>query len=133
VPQLEESRYPLPADDVDILASRQAVEAAIGNPGQVILDVRSEPEFKGERFWPSGAAENTGRSGHVPGTVNIPIDSLRNENGEPKSAEELRRVVEDAGVTKDKALITYCTIGNRASEAWFALKYGLDYPSARVY
>ena len=30
-------------------------------------------------------------------------------------------------------MITYCTIGNRASEAWFALKYLLDYPDARVY
>jgi thiosulfate/3-mercaptopyruvate sulfurtransferase len=45
----------------------------------------------------------------------------------------LRGVFEQAGVTKDKALITYCTIGNRASEAWFALKYLLDYPDVRVY
>ena len=30
-------------------------------------------------------------------------------------------------------MITYCTIGNRASEAWFALKYLLGYPNARVY
>ena len=30
-------------------------------------------------------------------------------------------------------MITYCTIGNRASEAWFALRYGLGYPNARVY
>jgi thiosulfate/3-mercaptopyruvate sulfurtransferase len=30
-------------------------------------------------------------------------------------------------------VITYCTIGNRASEAWFALKHELAYPSARVY
>ncbi len=133
VPQLEESRYPLPREDVDILASRQAVEAAIGQPGQVILDVRSEPEYKGERFWPSGAAEDTGRSGHIPGAVSVPIDSLREENGAPKSVAELRRTFEDAGVTTDMAVITYCTIGNRASEAWFALKYELDYPSVRVY
>src|SRR5680860_1676563 len=37
VPQPEESRYPLPASDADILASRQAVEAAIGEPSRVIL------------------------------------------------------------------------------------------------
>ena len=30
-------------------------------------------------------------------------------------------------------MITYCTIGNRASEAWFALKCLLGYPNARVY
>ena len=45
----------------------------------------------------------------------------------------MRRVLEQAEVTKDKAVITYCTIGNRASEAWFALKYLLDYPDVRVY
>jgi len=133
VPQLEEGPYPLPRENVDILASRLAVEAAIGEAGHVILDVRSELEYAGERFWPSGAAADAGRPGHVPGAVSIPIDSLRGENGAPKSARELRRIFEGAGVTKDKAVITYCTIGNRASEAWFALKYELDYPNARVY
>ncbi len=133
VPEFEESSYRLPGEHADILASRQAVEAAIGRPGQVILDVRSEPEYRGERFWPSGAAADSGRSGHIPGAVSVPIDSLRKENGEPKNVDELRGIFEEAGVTKDKAVITYCTIGNRASEAWFALSYGLGYPNARVY
>jgi len=133
VPQPEESRYPLPAADEDIFASRQAVEAAIGEHRQVSLDVRSEAEYTGGRFWPSGAAEDVGRPGHIPGAVNVPIDSLRRENGDPKSAEELWQILENAGVTKEAAVITYCTIGNRASEAWHALKYDLDYPDARVY
>jgi thiosulfate/3-mercaptopyruvate sulfurtransferase len=133
VPQLEERPYPHLRQDTDLLASRHAVEAAIGKPGQVILDVRSVPEYTGERFWPSGAPEESGRSGHVPGAISVPIDLLREENGVPRSAEELRRTFDDAGITKDKAVITYCTIGNRASEAWFALKYGLGYPSVRVY
>jgi thiosulfate/3-mercaptopyruvate sulfurtransferase len=42
-------------------------------------------------------------------------------------------MLEHAGVPKDRSVITYCTIGNRASEAWFALKYLLDYRDARVY
>jgi len=130
VPQPEESRYPLPAADEDIFASRQAVEAAIGEHRQVSLDVRSEAEYTGGRFWPSGAAEDVGRPGHIPGAVNVPIDSLRRENGDPKSAEELRQILENAGVTKEMAVITYCTIGNRASEVWHALKYELDYPDA---
>lgn len=29
-------------------------------------------------------------------------------------------------------VIAYCTIGNRASEAWFALTHLLDYPDTRV-
>jgi thiosulfate/3-mercaptopyruvate sulfurtransferase len=133
VPRLKESHYPLPRQDADILASRGAVEAAIGKPGELVLDVRSQSEYMGERFWPSGATADAGRSGHIPGAVSVPIDSLRRESGAPKSAQELRPIFEGAGVTKDKAVISYCTIGNRASEAWFALKYKLGYPSVRVY
>jgi thiosulfate/3-mercaptopyruvate sulfurtransferase len=132
-PRPKESRYPQLREDADILALRQTVEDAIDAPGQVILDVRSEAEYQGERFWPSGATADTGRSGHIPGAVNVPIGLLLREDGTPKSVAELRRIFEDAGVTKDKTVITYCTIGNRASQAWFALKYELGYPSARVY
>ena len=133
VPEPAESAYPLPETDDELLASRQALEAAIGRPGEVILDVRSEPEYRGERFWPSGAAAGAGRAGHVPGAVSVPIDTLREEGGAPKAAAELRRTFEAAGVTNDKAVITYCTIGNRAAEAWYALSYELGYPNVRVY
>jgi thiosulfate/3-mercaptopyruvate sulfurtransferase len=133
VPRLAESPYPALSVDPAIFASREAVEAAIDDPDQLILDVRAETEYTGEHFWPSGAAEDAGRTGHIPGAVNVPIDSLRAEDGSPRSAEELRRTFEAAGVTKDTAMITYCTIGNRASEAWFDLKYTLGYPDVRVY
>src|SRR4051794_38975422 len=62
------------SENSSILASRQAVDAAIGQPDQVVLDVRSELEYSGERFWPSGATADTGRAGHVPGAVSIPIE-----------------------------------------------------------
>ena len=128
-----ETAYPLPEPDDEVFASRQVLEAAIDQPGEVVLDVRSEPEYRGERFWPSGAAADAGRAGHVPGAVSVPIDRLREESGAPKVAAEQRRAFEAAGVTKDKAVITYCTIGNRAAEAWFALRYELGYPNVRVY
>jgi thiosulfate/3-mercaptopyruvate sulfurtransferase len=97
------------------------------------LDVRAEAEYSGERFWPSGATADAGRAGHVPGAVSVPIDLLRTEGGRLKGPEELRPILEQAGVRRDKAVISYCTIGNRAAEAWFALKYLLGYPNARVY
>ena len=132
-PKLEESAYPLPIVDADILASRDTVESAIDRRGQLILDVRSQAEFSGERFWPSGATAGAGRPGHIPGAINVPIDALRGADGTPKTPEELQSIFEGAGVTKDRSVITYCTIGNRASEAWFELKYQLGYPDVRVY
>jgi thiosulfate/3-mercaptopyruvate sulfurtransferase len=133
VPELGQNIHPIPVASVDVFASRQAVEAAMGDPAQVLLDVRSEAEYSGERFWPSGATEDAGRAGHIPGAVSVPIDLLHAEDGTLKSPDELRRAMEQAGVTKDKSVIAYCTIGNRASEAWFALTHLLDYPNARVY
>jgi thiosulfate/3-mercaptopyruvate sulfurtransferase len=127
------SAYKFPPEHTDIPASRKAVEAAIEDPGQILLDVRSEQEYSGERFWPSGAVEDAGRPGHLPGAISVPIDMLRTEDGALKSTEELRGVLDSAGVSKDKVVVAYCTIGNRASQAWFALKYLLDYPEVQVY
>jgi thiosulfate/3-mercaptopyruvate sulfurtransferase len=105
----------------------------MGDPGQVLLDVRAESEFIGERFWPSGATADAGRAGHIPGAISVPIDRLRNQDDTFKSREELRDVLQSAGVTADKNVVVYCTIGNRASAAWFALQHLLGYPNVSVY
>jgi thiosulfate/3-mercaptopyruvate sulfurtransferase len=132
-PALADGGYPPVVADDNLLASREAVQRAIDDPSQLVLDVRAEGEYAGELFWPSGATDDVGRTGHVPGAVSVPIALLRADDGTLRRADELRAVFERAGVTKDRALITYCTIGNRAAEAWFALKYLLDYPDVRVY
>ena len=133
VPQPTESAYSLPPASEGLEASREAMEAAIEDPGQILLDVRSELEYSGEQFWPSGASEDVGRAGHVPGAINVPIDLLRDESRFLRDSDELRRAFDRSGVTPDKAVIVYCTIGNRAAQAWFGLSHLLGYPDVRVY
>jgi thiosulfate/3-mercaptopyruvate sulfurtransferase len=133
VPEPAATSYPLAPATPELLASRSAVEAAIGDPDQVLLDVRAESEFDGERFWPSGATEDVGRAGHIPDALSMPIDRLRNDDETLKSPEQLHRLLSSAGVTADKHVIVYCTIGNRASQAWFALRHVLGYPRVSVY
>jgi thiosulfate/3-mercaptopyruvate sulfurtransferase len=133
VPEPAERSYSLPPANADVFASQTAVEAAIGDAGQAVLDVRSDAEYSGERFWPSGASEDTGRAGHVPGAISVPIDLLRNEDDTLKPLGELRLALDRAGVTSEKKVIVYCTIGNRASQAWYALKHLLGYPDVSVY
>lgn len=133
VPAPPPTSYQLPAEDKQLLASRDDVEAAVGDPGSAVLDVRSDAEYLGERFWPSGATADVGRAGHIPSAVHVPIDLVRNEAGEIKGPDDLRRLYLDAGISPEQRVITYCTIGNRASLAWFVLKYLLGYPNVAVY
>jgi thiosulfate/3-mercaptopyruvate sulfurtransferase len=50
-------------------ADHTAMRSAIGDPDTAIADVRTEAEYRGERFWPSGGMEHGGRAGHVPSAV----------------------------------------------------------------
>jgi len=115
-------RYELAAEDTTVIASREAMLDGIRREDVVILDVRSEAEFAGERFWPSGATQDAGRVGHIPGAVHLPFELVRAEHGALKTAWELRALFDAQGVTDDRRVISYCTIGNRASQVWFALR-----------
>src|SRR5260370_36313207 len=52
-PAVAGSAHPPVVANDDLLASREAVQSAIDDPAQLILDVRAEGEYVGELFWPS--------------------------------------------------------------------------------
>ena len=89
-------------------------------------------EFRGERFWPSGGQEPGGRAGHIPNAVNLPLDGILDEQGKFRSETELRSMFKPFDTT-DSDIITYCTIGGRASTAWFALTYLIGRDNVLVY
>jgi len=122
--------YVLPAQNSRLRADHNAVRAAIGDPGTAILDVRSDAEYRGERFWPSGGMEPGGRAGRVPSALHQPVEDLYDSRGSFREAAELRRLFSVTPASGE--LITYCTIGGRASTAWFVLTYLLG-RDARVY
>lgn len=128
-----DSSYPPPRGKPAVLASRDEVAGLMGRPEGLILDVRSRAEFDGERFWPSGATEDTGRPGRIPGAVHLPFDLLLDEDRRLKPPAEIEAICDAHGVDADRRVITYCTIGNRASVVWFALKHVLGFPDVAVY
>jgi thiosulfate/3-mercaptopyruvate sulfurtransferase len=132
------SGYVLPGPDARLRAGHAAVSDAIGHPDRTLLDVRSWDEYRGERFWPSGGLEPGGRAGHVPSAIHQPIDGLYDERGAFRDVAALRDIfsaVDFSAVDLDSEdeLITYCTIGVRASTAWFVLTYLLGRAHVRVY
>jgi thiosulfate/3-mercaptopyruvate sulfurtransferase len=117
VPTPRSTGYRLPDAEATIRAEEPAVRAAIGRTGTTILDVRADPEFRGERFWPSGGQQADGRAGHIPSAVNLSLDGILDEQGRFRSETELRAMFQPFAGTSS-GVITYCTIGARASTAW---------------
>ncbi len=125
--------YPLGDEDDGVRARRVDVEQAIGNPASTLIDVRSEPEFRGERFWPSGGMEPGGRAGHVPTALHVSIEGIHDAAGSFLGGADLQQIFSAVDPSGSGQLITYCTIGGRASTAWFALTYLLGRKNVRVY
>jgi thiosulfate/3-mercaptopyruvate sulfurtransferase len=131
ITQPEGSAVTLGAESPNLRSPHAAVRAAVGDPSVQLLDVRTAAEFAGERFWPSGAAEETGRAGHIPSAVHLPLDGVLDDRGAFRSNDELAGVFRNAAATG--TVITYCTIGGRACTAWFVLTYLLGHDNVRVY
>jgi thiosulfate/3-mercaptopyruvate sulfurtransferase len=125
--------YKLRQPDARIRADHAAVCARIYDPGAIILDVRTRTEFAGECFWPSGSLEPSGRAGHVPSAVHQPLGDLYDERGSFRGAADLRRAFPAVDLDGADEVITYCTIGGRASTAWFVLTHLLGREGVRVY
>jgi thiosulfate/3-mercaptopyruvate sulfurtransferase len=106
--------------------------AAAGKP---MVDVRSVPEFTGERtHMPEYPQEGTLRGGHIPGARSVPWARAANPDGTFKSAAELRTIYErEQGLKASDDVVAYCRIGERSSHTWFVLTYLLGYRNVRNY
>lgn len=100
-----------------------------------LLDVRSVPEYTGERtHMPEYPQESALRGGHIPGAWSVPWGRAANEDGTFKSRAELEAIYQDElGLNPDDDVVAYCRIGERSSHTWFVLKYLLGFEHVRNY
>ena len=83
--------------------------ARLDDPGLTILDVRSRPEFTGERGYASDP-----RQGRIPGARHLWINELI-----MRSPEEIRALV---GLPEGAEVVAYCHSGVRSAHAVEALR-----------
>jgi thiosulfate/3-mercaptopyruvate sulfurtransferase len=136
VPSYPASDYQAPErDDQTFRAFRDQVLAHLDSGGRLV-DVRSPPEFSGERLhmeeYPN---EGALRGGHIPGAANIPwARAVNTDDGTFKPSADLRAIYEgEKGLSSGDDVVAYCRIGERSSHTWFVLRYLLGYPKVRNY
>lgn len=93
------------------------VSAAAKLDDHEVIDARSAPRFRGEVAEPREGL----RSGHIPGSKNVPFNTLLNKNGTMKSPQACREIFEAAGVDLSKPAITTCGSGVTAAVLALAL------------
>jgi thiosulfate/3-mercaptopyruvate sulfurtransferase len=133
VPQAPAASFTaLGAERNDIRALRDEVLEKAGSVG--LVDVRSPEEFRGEKIAPDHLPQEQAQvPGHIPGASNIPWAKAANEDGTFKSADELRTLYSEAGISGDGETIAYCRIGERSSHTWFALSELLGFGNVKNY
>ncbi|MFE7631893.1 sulfurtransferase [Kocuria sp. NPDC057446] len=130
----ERADYPVvERDDASVRAYQEDVLAHLGR--QPLIDVRSLPEYTGERtHMPEYPQEGTLRGGHIPTAASVPWARAAAEDATFRSREELDAIYRDeVGLAADDDIIAYCRIGERSSHTWFVLKYLLGYEKVRNY
>jgi thiosulfate/3-mercaptopyruvate sulfurtransferase len=87
----------------DLVCTLDYGVAHVNDPDVVFLDVRSDGE------WDGSNDRGNKRAGHVPGAVHIEwLNFITNDKHRMfKPAAELRAMLEEAGVTPEKEVVTY--------------------------
>ncbi|MFD0565048.1 sulfurtransferase [Kitasatospora saccharophila] len=129
-PERPPTAYPVPTADLSLRATRTDVLDGIGRIN--LLDVRSLPEYLGDRTTPPDVPEDLHvRPGHVQSAQHFPWDLHVRPDGCFRTPEELRAVYAELDTTVPT--VVYCRIGWRSSLVWFVLHELLGLPNVRNY
>ncbi|HEY5860297.1 MAG TPA: sulfurtransferase [Actinomycetota bacterium] len=120
------------AERPELRALRDEVIGKVGAVG--FVDVRSPEEYRGEKLAPDHLPQEQSQvPGHIAGAANIPWAKAANDDGTFRTADELKELYADEGITGDGEIIAYCRIGERSSHTWFALQELLGYENVKNY
>ena len=106
--------------NLDVVRDFSWTATNLTTPSVVLIDARPVDEYTGTK-----AGDGVPRGGHIPGAANVfwMQNVVSKENPTLRSAAELRRLYEEAGVQPGRTIVTYCRTGGQASHAYFTLKY----------
>jgi thiosulfate/3-mercaptopyruvate sulfurtransferase len=100
----------------------------VGTRAEQVVDARSRGRFEGTEPEPRAGL----RGGHIPGSVNLPYETLYRPDGTLRTPDALRAAFVEAGVDLAKPITTTCGSGITASVLALAL-HVVGRPDVAVY
>jgi thiosulfate/3-mercaptopyruvate sulfurtransferase len=92
----------------DLVRSKAQIKANLQTRAEQVLDARAAARFQGTAPEPRHGL----RSGHIPGSRNLPFNSLLDSKDQTMvPPEELKRLFADAGIDPAKPIVTSCGSG----------------------
>ena len=102
----------------NILATSEYLETAKNRDDVILIDNRERLNFLEQ---------------HIPGAISLPYRTLASNDNILRPKEDMKRLLENRGVTGDAEIITYCgSVGTLSGLAYYALK-SADIPNAKLY
>jgi thiosulfate/3-mercaptopyruvate sulfurtransferase len=94
----------------DIFANYDEVEKAKSEQNKILVDSRERLNFLSE---------------HIPGATNLPYTMLGTAESILREPQEIKRFMENRGISADDEVITYCgSVGTLSGLAYYALRMG---------
>ncbi|MCY4490191.1 MAG: rhodanese-like domain-containing protein [Thaumarchaeota archaeon] len=92
----------------DILATHDYLDSVKGNDGVILIDNRERLNFLEQ---------------HIPGAISLPYRMLATQDKILRPRQEMKRLLENRGITGNSEIITYCgSVGTLSGLAYYALK-----------
>lgn len=127
-PPKRSERHYTPRFNAELVRDLDDIKALVAARDCQLVDARPAARFEGTEPEPRPGV----RSGHIPGSRNVPYSALINDNGTFKSKDELMAVFKSAGIDPHKDVVTTCGSGVTASILALALAV-LGQTNAPVY
>jgi thiosulfate/3-mercaptopyruvate sulfurtransferase len=93
------------------------INKVFSDSNYVLIDNRTQKEYQGAT--PYGST----RGGHIPNAKHIHWPDFFTDEGRLKSATDLTKLLQKAGVRSGQEVIVYCTGGVRSAMAYFVFRY----------
>ncbi len=117
VPEIQSKEHSLNLQP-NILATSDYLESAKERDDVILIDNRERLNYLEQ---------------HIPGAISLPYRTLSTQDKILRPKEDMKRLLENRGITGNSEIITYCgSVGTLSGLAYYALK-SVGHPNAKLY